>query len=176
MGRQRERLHQYRAVLMVVLLAIGLGLLLTQCPANRDGMPGQLATAMQETAAAARSGGLALDLWLAHRSTTQLTSVQLSDARDEVVRACKGTAELKADGPMDVRRQRMLTAAMTAIIDRLNAASARLRGVTSDERLREEQRAGDERLREDQKAGEPPLESMRDDLRAAADALETGYR
>ena len=44
-----------RAALLLVLLVVGLGLLLTRCPANRDGMPGQLAQAMEETTAAARS-------------------------------------------------------------------------------------------------------------------------
>jgi hypothetical protein len=61
-------------------LIVGLGLLLTRCPSNRDGMPGQLAQAMEETSAAARSGALALDLWVQHRSTSQLASVQISDA------------------------------------------------------------------------------------------------
>ena len=64
---------------------------------------------MEETTAAARSGALALDLWIQRRSTAQLTSVQLSDARDEVVKAYKGIAELKAEDPVDIERQRMLT-------------------------------------------------------------------
>jgi hypothetical protein len=67
-------------VLLLVLLLVGLGLLLTRCPANRDGMPGQLAKAMDETTAAARSDAYALELFTHRRSTTQLTSVQLSDA------------------------------------------------------------------------------------------------
>jgi hypothetical protein len=47
------------------------------------------------------------------RSTNQLTRVQLSDARDEVVKAYKGIAELKAEDPVDIGRQRMLTESMT---------------------------------------------------------------
>jgi hypothetical protein len=84
-----ERLQRIRAVLLLVLVVVGLGLLLTRCPANRDGMQGQLAQAMEETTAAARSGALALDLWMQQRSTTQLASVQISDARDEVTKATR---------------------------------------------------------------------------------------
>ncbi|OBB01785.1 hypothetical protein A5662_12925 [Mycobacteriaceae bacterium 1482268.1] len=143
-----------RAALLLVFLFVALGLLLTRCPANRDGMPGQLAQAMEETTAAARSGALALDQWSAQRSTVKLTSVQLSDARDEVVKAYKGIAELRADDPVDIERQRMLTASMTTILDQLNAASATIRGVTT----------------------EPRPDKSRADLIASADALETGYR
>jgi hypothetical protein len=143
-----------RVAVLFVLLLIGLGLLLTRCPANRDGMPGQLAQGMEETTAAARSGALALDMWTQRRSTAQLTSVQLSDARDEVVKAYKGIAELKADDPVDIERQRMLAGSMTAIIDQLNAAAARIREVTS----------------------QPSPLKARDYLVASADALENGYR
>jgi hypothetical protein len=142
-----------RAALLLVLLFIGLGLLLTRCPANRDGMPGQLAQSERETTAAARSGALALDLWTRRRSSAQLTSVALSDARDEVVKAYKGIAELRAEDPADLTRQRMLTRSMTAIIDELNAASAVIRGV----------------------ATEPAADRARADLVASADALESGY-
>jgi hypothetical protein len=143
-----------RVALLLVLLVVGLGLLLTRCPANRDGMPGQLAQAMEETTAAARSGALALDLWTQQRSTAQLTSVALSDAREEVVKAYKGIADLKADDPVDIGRQHMLTNSMTTIIGQLNAASATVREVTA----------------------EPSVERARDDLMASADALERGYR
>ena len=143
-----------RTALLLVLVVIGLGLLLTRCPANRDGMPGQLAQAMEETTGAARSGALALDLWTQRRSTAQLTSVQLSDARDEVVKAYKGIAELKADDPVDIGRQRELTQSMTTIIGQLNSAAATIRQVTS----------------------EPSPLKARDDLAASADALESGYR
>jgi methylaspartate ammonia-lyase len=80
--------------------------------------------------------------------------VQLSDARDEAVKAYKGIADLRAEDPVDVGRQRMLTESMTAIIAELNAASATIRHITV----------------------EPTAEKARDDLRAAADALESGYR
>lgn len=154
MEERRERLQRWRAILLLVVFIIGLGLLLTRCPSNRDGMPGQLAQAMEETSAAARSGALALDLWLQRRSTDQLTSVQLSDARDEVVKAYKGIADLKADDPVDIGRQRMLTESMTAIIAQLNAAATTIRRVTV----------------------EPSLQKARGDLLASADALESGYR
>jgi cytochrome c-type biogenesis protein CcmE len=97
-----ERLQRIRAVLLLVLVVVGLGLLLTRCPANRDGMPGQLAQAMEETTAAARSGALALDLWMQQRSTTQLASVQISDARHEVTKAYKGIADLRAEDAIDL--------------------------------------------------------------------------
>ena len=45
-----------RAAVLLILLFIGMGLLLTRCPANRNGMPGQLAQAMEETTGGARSG------------------------------------------------------------------------------------------------------------------------
>lgn len=151
---RRAGLLRLRTGLLLVLLFVGIGLLLTRCPANRDGMPGQLAQAMEETTGAARSGALALDLWTQQRSTAQLTSVQLSDARDEVVKAYKGIAELKAEDPVDLERQRMLTDSMTTIIGQLNAATATIRDVTT----------------------EPPAEKARDDLVASADALESGYR
>src|SRR6185436_2527605 len=106
MPGQRERLRRFRAVLALGLLIVGLGLLLTQCPANRDGMPGQLAQSMDETVTAARSGALALDMWIKQRSTNQLVSVQISDARDEVVKAYKGIADLQAEDPTDIDRQR----------------------------------------------------------------------
>lgn len=154
MEERRERLRRWRMVAALAVFIVGLGLLLTQCPSNRDGMPGQLAQAMEETTVAARSGALALDLWLQRRSTAQLTSVALTDARDEVVKAYKGIAELKAEDPVDVGRQRMLTESMTAIVAQLNAASAAIRQVTR----------------------EPPLEKARDDLLASADELESGYR
>jgi hypothetical protein len=154
MAQQGERLRRWRAVILFGVFIVGLGLLLTQCPSNRDGMPGQLAQSMDETVTSARSGALAIDLWLQRRSTNQLTSVQISDARDEVVKAYKGIAELKAEDPVDIGRQRMLTQSMTDIIGQLNSASATLRTITT----------------------EPALESVRASLLASADALESGYR
>ena len=154
MEERHERLRRWRMGAIFAVFIVGLGLLLTQCPSNRDGMPGQLAQAMDETTVAARSAALALDLWIQRRSTAQLTSVQLTDARDEVVKAYKGIAELKAQNPVDIGRQRMLTESMTMVITQLNAASATIRQVTS----------------------EPALEKARDDLLASADALESRYR
>jgi hypothetical protein len=151
---QRERVQRFRTLTLLAVFIVALGLLLTQCPSNRDGMPGQLAQSMDATVTAARSGALAIDLWLQRRSTNQLTSVQISDARDEVVKAYEGIAELKAEDPVDIRRQRMLTQSMTEIIGQLNAASATLRRVTA----------------------EPRLDAARAGLLASADVLESGYR
>jgi cytochrome c-type biogenesis protein CcmE len=154
MEERRERLQRLRVASLLAAIFVGLGLLLTQCPSNRDGMPGQLAQSMDETTTAARSGALALDLWTQRRSTNQLASVQLSDAREQVVEAYKGIADLRAEDQVDIGRQRMLTESMTAIIGQLNAAAATIRHVTTD----------------------PTAEKARDDLLASADALESGYR
>ena len=154
MAFRSARARRLQTVLLLALIVIGTGLLLTRCPANRDGMPGQLAQAMTETTSAARSGASALDMWMAERSTAQLTSVQLSDARDEVVNAYEGIAELRADDPADIARQQMLTESMTSIIGTLNAASAAVRGIAS----------------------QPPADRVRNDLLAVAAELERGYR
>ena len=154
MAQLSERPRRWRTGILVVVFFVGLGLLLTRCPANRDGTPGQLAQSMDETVTAAHSGALALDMWIQRRSTNQLASVQLSDARDEVVKAYKGIAKLKAEDPIDVGRQRMLTESMTGIVGQLNAAGAMVRNVSA----------------------QPSAEKARDDLLAAADALETEYR
>ncbi|OMB82446.1 hypothetical protein [Mycolicibacterium conceptionense] len=151
---REDRSRRIRAALIVALLVVGLGLLLTRCPANRDGLSGQLAQAMEEAVAAARSGAYALDLRIRDRSTPQLVSVQISDARDEVAKAFKGIADRQADDPADLERQRMLTEAMTTMIGQLNTASARVREV----------------------AAEPELSALRTQLLQSADALETGYR
>lgn len=153
-GGTEDKPRRIRAALLAALLVVGLGLLLTRCPANRDGMPGQLSQAMEKTVAAARSGAYALDLRARDRTTPQLVSVQISDARDEIAKAYKGIADLKADDPVDLGRQRMLTEAMTKMIGQLNTASARIREI----------------------AAEPELTSLRAQLLASADALETGYR
>ena len=55
MAHQRERLRRWRMAVLLVVFIVGLGLLLTCCPSNRDGMPGQLAQSMDETVGAARS-------------------------------------------------------------------------------------------------------------------------
>jgi cytochrome c-type biogenesis protein CcmE len=154
MAHRGERLRRLRGMLLLAVIIVGLGLLLTRCPSNRDGMPGQLAQSMDKTVTAARSGALALDLWIQRSSTNQLTSVALGDARDEVVKAYKGIADLRAEDPVDIGRQRMLTESMTNIVGQLNAAVGTVRHVTT----------------------QPSPEKARDDLRAAADALESGYR
>ena len=146
--------RRMRTALLAVLLIVALGLLLARCPANRDGMSGQLAQAMDETVGAARSGAYAIDLRMRDRSTPQLASVQIADARDEVVKAYKGVADLRADDPADLDRQRMLTEAMTTMIGQHNTASARVREV----------------------ATAPQLSALRGQLVASADALEAGYR
>ena len=109
---------------------------------------------MEETTGAARSGALALDHWTQRRSTAQLTSVQLADAREEVVKAYKGIADLRAEDPVDLERRRMLTSSMTSIVGQLNAASGTVRDITT----------------------EPSAEKVRGELIASADALESGYR
>jgi hypothetical protein len=149
-----EGLQRFRAVFLLVVAIVALSLLLTRCPSNRDGIPGQLATAMEETTSAARSGVLAMDLWMQQRSTSRLASVQISDARDEVTKAYKGIADLKAEDPVDVDRQQMLTESMTAIIGQLNAASAAIRGVSRD----------------------TSVQTIRTELEKASHDLETGYR
>lgn len=132
-----------------------LALTLTSCPANRDGMPGQLATAKEETQSAARSAALAVQLWSDRRSTDSLVSVQITDARDEVVKAYKDIAELKAGNHTDLDRQRLLIGAMTALIDELNTAAASIRGASVS-------------------MGDP--QQLRQHLLAGADALEQTYR
>ncbi|MBU8810020.1 hypothetical protein KL953_14125 [Mycolicibacterium goodii] len=154
MAGVNNRRRHLRTVLLTGLMIVALGLMLTRCPSNRDGMPGQLAQAMEETVIAARSGALALDLRIRDRTTRQLASVQISDATEDVLKAYKGIAGLEADDPVDIERQRLLTAAMTDLIGTLNTASARVREIIA----------------------EPPLPRLRDDLVAAADSLESGYR
>jgi hypothetical protein len=143
-----------RAVVTLALLIGALAFILTSCPNNRDGMPGQLASAKDESVSAARSAVLALELWEQHRSTRALTCVQLSDARDEVAKAYQDIATLKAEDSVDLARQELLTAAMTTIIDRLNAANAAVRALD----------------------GSITPQKARSDLRDTSDALESRYR
>jgi hypothetical protein len=156
MAQQQKsgRYHRLRTGLILAVTLVAVALLLTRCPANRDGMPGQLAQAMDETTAAARTGALALSEWGDHRASRQLTSVALSDSRDQAVKAYKGIAKLRAEDPVDLGRQRMLTESMTVIIDQLNAASACVRDVTA----------------------QPDVRRARDDLLASAQSLESRYR
>lgn len=154
MAQQGDLAQRFRVAVLLVALLTGAALLLTRCPANRDGLPGQLAAAMSETTTATRSGALALDLWLQRRSTNQLTSVALSDARDDVVTAYQGIADLRADDPVDLQRQQLLTGSMTTIIAQLNTASSVIRGASP----------------------QPDVATVRGQLLASAEALESGYR
>ena len=143
-----------RALTVVLVLAGALAFILTSCPSNRDGMPGQLASAKDDAQSAARSGALALQLWARHRSTRELTAVQLADARDEVVKAYQGIATLKAEDPTDLARQTLLTHSMTEMVGTLNDANAAVRALP----------------------GRPDPSASRQRLLDAADALERDYR
>jgi hypothetical protein len=113
----------------LVTLAAVLVFVLTSCPSYRDGVAGQLDSAKDDTLSAARSAALAIDLWSRHRSTEDLTCVQLSDARDEVVKALKDVATLKAQNQTDLDHQRLLSRAMSDVTDTLTQASAAVRAV-----------------------------------------------
>ncbi|MDT5066266.1 MAG: hypothetical protein QOK02_2421 [Mycobacterium sp.] len=143
-----------RVTVGLLVIAATLAFVLTSCPSNRDGMPGQLATAKDDTQSAARSAALALQMWAQHSSTRNLTSVQLADARDEVVKAFRGIATLKAEDPADLGRQLMLTRAMTDVVGTINDANAAVRALPG----RPDPRALGQRLVDD------------------ADALERDYR
>ena len=120
-----------RAVTVLLLMGAVLAFVLTSCPANRDGIPGQLASAKEDTQSAARSAALALDLWARDRSSRQLVGVQVADARDEVAKAYESIAVLQAENPDDVNRQAMLTHAMASVITLLNRSEAAVRGLPS---------------------------------------------
>jgi hypothetical protein len=110
-------------VAVSVLALIGIvAFIVVGCPSYRDGIPGQLAQAHDEAESAARSGALALEYWSRERSTRALVSVQLGDARDEVIKAFKGITELDTEEAVDVERQRFLGDNMTRLIETLNAA------------------------------------------------------
>ncbi|KWX64266.1 hypothetical protein [Mycobacterium sp. NAZ190054] len=145
---------QLRVAAVLVLMAGALALVLTSCPGNRDGMPGQLATAKEETESAARSGALALDLWMQRRSTRNLTAVQLSDARDQIAQSYSGIAVLKAEDPQDLRRQSLLAETMTVLIGQLNAANAAVRAVD----------------------GQPDAHQLRQSILDVVDRLAADYR
>jgi hypothetical protein len=113
---------------MWIVLAGALAVLVANTPANRDGMAGQLATANEQTQSAARSAALAVQLWAAGDSTNHLVAVQLSDARQAVVRSYQEIADLQADNPDDARRQQVLTTGMTEIVNDLNEVSQSIRG------------------------------------------------
>jgi hypothetical protein len=143
-----------RAWLTAAVLLVALGLLLTRCPANRDGPAGQLHQAMQDGAAGARSSALALDLYERRRSTKQLTSVQISDARDDALKSYKTVAELRPTDSTDLARQKHLLDGINTLVVELDSASAVVRGIDND----------------------ASLPAARDGLLAAAESLEKGYR
>lgn len=149
-----EAVPYRRAVVAFLALCVVLAFVLTSCPSNRDGVPGQLAAAKEETQSAARSGALALDLWAQGRSTGNLTSVQLADARDEVATAFESIANLDTDDPDDLRRQALLSETMTEVIVTLTLASAGVRAVPE----------------------QPDPAAMGQRLAVSADTLERDYR
>ncbi|MGW0163497.1 hypothetical protein ACWDUN_29665 [Mycobacterium sp. NPDC003323] len=118
-----------RLVLIPLALAALLLFILTSCPSNRDGTPGQLASALDETTSAAQSGALALDLWQRGRSSQHLAAVQLSDARDEVANSYGGISVLRVEDPVDLARQALLIDVMTEVIATLNRSNAAVRGL-----------------------------------------------
>lgn len=144
----------FRATGVVATLVAVLLFILTSCPSNRDGAPGQLASARDDTIAAAKSSALTLDLWIQGRSTEQLTCVLLTDARDHVAQTYEVVATLDTDDPVDVDRKEMLLGAMTDVIDLLEDADAVVSGLTSH----------------------PDPESVRRWLLDGADALDRDYR
>ncbi|WP_304108645.1 hypothetical protein [Mycolicibacterium bacteremicum] len=149
MTRRALRLTLLPLTVVAVLLFV-----LTSCPSNRDGMPGRLATAKEETQSAAQSAALAIDLWQRGRSSRQLVDVQLSDARDEVAKSYGGISVLRAEDPADLHRQTLLIQVMTDIVATLNRSHAAVRGLPG--------------------SGAPT--DLRSDLLAAADQLERDYR
>ncbi|OBI84789.1 hypothetical protein A5663_10410 [Mycobacterium sp. E740] len=146
--------NRVRLAVVLLLLAGVLALILTSCPSNRDGMPGKLASAKEETESAARMGAQALDLWIKRRSTGNLTAVQLSDARDQIAKAYSGIAVLRAEDPQDLRRQSLLTETMTTLIGQLNTANAVVRAVD----------------------GQPDARQLRQSMLDAVDRLTATYR
>ncbi|TQR82385.1 hypothetical protein D8S82_32365 [Mycobacterium hodleri] len=139
---------------LLVVLGVA-AFVLVGCPSYRDGIPGELARGRDDAESAARSAALALDLWGRDRSTRDLASVQLSDARDEVAKAYKDVAELTVDERVDADRQRFLIDAMTRVIVELTAAHAAVRAVPGS-------------------ANDP--DSLRRDLLSVADQLAGQYR
>jgi hypothetical protein len=94
-------------------------------------MAGALARAQESCESTTQTGVFALDLWRAGKSTNQLAAVQITDARDEVAKNCKGVAALTADHEDDLRWQHSLLAAMTDAITALDGAAAVVRAVNT---------------------------------------------
>lgn len=113
-----------------LLLILGVAaVVLVGCPSYRDGIPGELARGRDDAESAARSAALALDLWGRHRSTRDLTAVQLSDARKDITQAFENVNDVTIEDRADADRQRFLTEAMTRLVGDLNAAHAAVRAV-----------------------------------------------
>lgn len=109
-------------VVVLVVMLVGVAFAAAGCPSNRNGIEGQLAQARDEAQSAARSGALALESWQRGRSTASLVSVQLSNARDDVVEAYQGAAELSVSAGANADWQRSLAGAMNHVVDLLNTA------------------------------------------------------
>jgi hypothetical protein len=146
MEGRAARIRAWSLAAAVLLIA---ALLLTSCPNIRDGASGQLSQAQQETESAARSGALALDLWATQRATDAATSVALTDARNEVVKAYETVNGVVADDSTDLARQHLLAGSMTEVVGILNTAVSTVRGTGS----------------------QPSPETLRGALTASADAL-----
>jgi hypothetical protein len=126
---RRPLWRRIRTVAVLLVILVTFGFLLHGCPSFRDGMAGDLARAQKSTESATQTGILALDLWRAHESTSQLAAVQLADARDEVNKNYKGIAELTATHDDDLHLQQSLLGAMTDALAALNGAAAVVHGV-----------------------------------------------
>ncbi|MCV7180583.1 hypothetical protein [Mycolicibacterium murale] len=118
-----------RAATALLMILGAAAFVLVGCPSYRDGVPGELARGRDDAESAARSAALALDLWGRDRSTRNLVSVQLSDAREEVAQAYKDVIELTVEERVDVERQRFLLDSMTHVLRDLSAADAAVRAV-----------------------------------------------
>lgn len=138
-----------RITVVLVAVAAFIAFALTSCPGQRDGVPGQLASAAGEAESGTRSAALALTLWEQHRSTRSLLSVQLADARDEVASAANGLSELRPRQPAELDGQRHLTTVMATVLVDLDTAVAGARELP----------------------GQPEPESLTQRLLAAADVL-----
>jgi anti-sigma-K factor RskA len=136
-----KRTGLVRVIVAILAVLAAAAFVAVGCPSYRDGIPGQLAQGRDEAESAARSGALALEFWQQERSTPALVSVQLSDARDEVIKAYKGIAELNTKDAVNVQRQQFLTNTMTRLIDTLNLARAGVEHRVPADRSREMQRA-----------------------------------
>ena len=107
--------------MFVVAVAAVVALALFATPTSRGGAVAQLVRAADDAASAVRSAGVALNAWQRGRSTRNLTSVQLTDARDHVVSATGTVAELDLQNTADIERRRTLSGELNAAVDLLNS-------------------------------------------------------